>query len=48
MKQLFEEQVVTIGNEQLLIELRDNLTYNGLSRSDIFLYTIDILFLRMK
>ena len=35
IKQLTEEHVVIIGNVQSLIELRDDLTYDGLSRSYI-------------
>ena len=35
IKQLTEEQVVIIRNVQRLIEFRDNLTYDDLSRSDI-------------
>ena len=35
IKQLTEEQVIIIENVQRLIELRDYLTYDDLSRSDI-------------
>ena len=35
IKQLTEEQAVTIGNVQRLIELRYDLTYDNLSRSYI-------------
>ena len=35
IKQLTKKYVVSIGNVQRLIKLRDDLTYDDLSRSDI-------------
>ena len=35
IKQLTEDQLVILGNVQRLTELRDYLTYDDLSRSDI-------------